>query len=71
MTALGASHVKGIGSKMTPINTFLQFSGFEPTDVYKNDRDATGSRMWTAGERFDEAWQKLQEQSAEDLVDLL
>ena len=71
MKTLGAVHAKGIGSKMTPINTYLSVLGFEPGNVYKNDRDATGSRMWIPGEQFEEALRKVSAQTADDPEDLL
>jgi len=71
MKVLGAAHAKGIGSKMTPVNAYLQLLDFEVAEVYKNDRDATGNRMWIPGERFDEALQKISDSRAEDIGDLL
>jgi uncharacterized protein YgbK (DUF1537 family) len=58
---LGASHPKGIGSKMSPVNNYLMLRGFEPDQVYMNPRNETGGRMWVPGSRLDDALKAVKE----------
>lgn len=52
---LGADHPKGIGSKMTLINNDIKGRGFEPADIYSNERrDPLGRRVWEPGPKLAE-----------------
>lgn len=59
---LGASHVKGVGSKTASVNKVLGDLGFPVTDVYRNDPSAAsgGERVWTAGPRIKDAIDALE-----------
>lgn len=59
MPVVGASHVKGVGSKTAIINRVLDRLGFAIPDVYTNDRDSAGMRNWVAGPRFADALRAL------------
>ena len=73
MPVVGASHVKGVGSKTAIINRVLDKLGFAIPDVYTNDRDSAGMRNWVAGPRFADALRALSpasESTAEEDEDL-
>ena len=61
MSAVGAVHPKGIGSRMQAINTFFKVHGLEPHEVYTNDRDETGARGWRAGPQIELAVAAVEE----------
>lgn len=64
MQALAASHPKGIGSRMQGVNAFFRALGFADADLYTNDRDENGMRLWKAGPRAQEALDKIRKPSA-------
>lgn len=56
---LKAASGKGIGGRVTPINTYLTSLGFKVEAVYDNSRTLDG-RRWTMGRRFQEALEMVQ-----------
>ena len=63
MALVGASHPKGIGSRMKSINGLLRDCGFDHEDVYRNDRNEVGMRMWTPSTQVAEAISALEKLS--------
>lgn len=55
---LKTANGKGIGGRITPINTYLHNLGFKVDTVYDNARTLDG-RRWTKGRKFDEALQMV------------
>ena len=51
---LKVKHPKGLGPRSTLINNVLRDLGFDPSQVYNNDRTAHG-RLWIAQPKIDEA----------------
>lgn len=62
MALIGASHPKGVGSKMALVNKEISESGFDIASVYTNERDPMGIRLWRAGPKLQEALSMLEDE---------
>lgn len=61
MKAVGINSPVAFGNRGKNINKLLVKLGFEPREVYTNERNENGDREWKPGPKATEALQKLKE----------
>jgi hypothetical protein len=62
--ALGVKHPKAVGGRMAVVNKILEQRSFEPRDVYSNDRNQDGVRMWRQRGKLDAALAAIRQEKA-------